>query len=382
MKSPKELGEKLAKQWQQADHRETRLLSAQAWPVDIGIGKPTSQQVLNNTSAVSCDIECWKQTSVGEVIYQNIQYRGVSEAVSIPIIWRLRNPSEWIKAIDQVDITNEYQRLGNILSELDRRYSRLLIRQRSLWLDKNDEDIITAGKLADQLEPGMAAGRPLRLMSGLGVDTKFFERHSALIEKLLDVRYDGAVTEHGMHHFLGAPPEKDHWLLVKPLQHGLLPYQRMRLTSSELAELTLPANRIIVIENERCEHLLPDLPGCIAILGAGFDLQWLSGQGWANKKILYWGDMDTWGLKILSQARQYCPTIQSVLMNRTLYERHYHFAVHEPVTAQTDTPAMLTTDEAALYQQLLMDERGRLEQEFIPHEQVVEDILVALGHLK
>ena len=380
MHSPEALILKLSKQWHQADIREARLLSPSSWPLELSIGKPTAQKAVKKTADVKHHIERWQSIQVGEVICDTVKYREFSEPVFVPVVWRLRQPSEWISAINEPVITDEFHRLSHIISVADQKYHRMLIRQRALWLSKTVEDVIAALQLVDKMTPRIASGRPLRLLSGMGVDTKFFERHFTLIEKLLDVRYDGAVSEVGLLAFLGAPPEKDHWLLVKPLSDGLLPFKRFRVTSGELADLDLPARNIILIENERCEHLLPEIKDCIAILGAGLDLGWLAGAAWCSKELYYWGDIDTWGLLMLSRARNAQPGLISILMNRTVYESNRNFAVPEPVRAQDTSPPNLLDDEKALYEILVASDKGRLEQEFIPVGQVNDALAVLFSN--
>ncbi|MDK2776809.1 MAG: DUF2220 family protein [Pseudomonadota bacterium] len=374
MHSPEELILKLSKQWCQANIREARLLSSSSWPLELNIGKPTAQQAVKKTADVKRHIEHWQSIQIGEVIYDTVKYRDFAEPVVVPIVWRLRQPSEWISAINDPAITEEFHRLSHIISVADQKYHRLLIRQRALWLSKTVEEVIAALQLVDKLTPGIASGRPLRLLSGMGVDTKFFERHFTLIEKLLDVRYTGAVVEVGLLAFLGAPPEKDHWLLVKPLSAGILPFERIRLTSKELEALDLPAHRILLVENEQCEHLLPDVHDCIAILGAGLDLGWLAGEAWQSKELLYWGDIDSWGLLMLARAREAQPGVRSILMSLTVYDSNKDHAVSEPVKAQDRSPLNLTAEEKGLYEQLVTCDKGRLEQEFISADQVKDAI--------
>lgn len=65
----------------------------------------------------------------------------------------------------------------------------------------------------------------------------------------------------------------------------------------------LPSERVLIVENESCQHQLPSVPNTIAVLGAGFDLSWTEAEWLARKKIAYWGDIDTWGLHFLAKAR-------------------------------------------------------------------------------
>lgn len=52
MKSPTELATKLARQWQNADLREQRLLSADSWPVRLSIGKPSGRAIKEDLNKV------------------------------------------------------------------------------------------------------------------------------------------------------------------------------------------------------------------------------------------------------------------------------------------------------------------------------------------
>ena len=94
----------------------------------------------------------------------------------------------------------------------------------------------------------------MRTLSLEGVDTKFFERNARLVTTLLDARYDGEVSQIGLETFLGAVTEGDHWLLVMDLDGTLLPFQKQRVRSSELRDIALPGERLLIVENECCQH--------------------------------------------------------------------------------------------------------------------------------
>lgn len=58
----------------------------------------------------------------------------------------------------------------------------------------------------------------------------------------------------------------------------------------------------------------------MAVLGAGLNLEWLRAAWLQDRRIAYWGDLDTWGLLMLSRARERQPYLESVLMSRELFE--------------------------------------------------------------
>lgn len=374
MKLPADLAEKLSRQWQQTELRLERLLSEAAWPVELMIGKPSGEQFARHTAEVRQQVQAWQAVTVGEVIFTAVKYRAAADAVELPLCWRLHTPTEWVAATENGQVQQEFRILEQLVfsGRVRQVYHAALIRERSLWRNKPVEDVITTASLADSLSPGAAQGRPLRLMAGFGVDTKFMERNAKLLQRLLDERYNGTASEQGLHAFLDAAVESDHWLLVKPLTSGLLPFKRLRLSTRELADTPLPCRRILVIENERCEHLLPELDA-IAILGAGLDLGWLASPVFDGKQILYWGDMDSWGLTMLARARQLRPAIGSVLMDQATFEAfHVGAAVVELAPAGEQIPNGLTTAEQQFYLYLLNSPKGRLEQEFVPASRVAD----------
>ncbi|HGN0700046.1 Wadjet anti-phage system protein JetD domain-containing protein [Pseudomonas aeruginosa] len=372
MKSPTDIGCSLARQWQRSSVRLDRLLNPASWPQRLNIGKPSARLFTDNIQVVLRHVENWRSVKVGKVDWEPVSYRAGLAPISLPMRWHLRSPSEWIAATDDPAVSQEYAQLEYLVEQVDSSFHALLVAQRSLWLTKPSEEVVATARLATQLSPGCAQGRPLRLLAEQGVDTKFFERNAILLTKLLDERFEGAASEQGLTTFLDAFEETSHWVLVVPLQPELLPFKRIRLTTSELAETPLPGSRLLVVENEQCVHLLPEtLPDTLAVLGAGLDLQWLASAHLAEKQIAYWGDMDTWGLLMLARARLHQPAVEALLMERELFDQHsVGSAVVEPTKAQELAPQGLMTDEADFYRYLLTQERGRLEQEYLPRMQV------------
>lgn len=371
MKSPIEISLHLARQWYQSGIRVKRLSVPQAWPLSLSIGKPSAALFSQNPQAVQRHVEAWRKVHVGTVDWGEIAYRAGLDPVLLPLQWHLRNPTEWIEATGDAEVLSEYRRLEYLTERIAPCFHALLLTQRQLWLKKNVDELITAANVALRLEPGCANGRAFRMLAEYGVDTKFFERNAALLSRLLDERFEGEPSQQGLAVFLDALDESNHWLLLVPLAPDLLPFKRLRVTAAELAETDWPCSRVLAVENEQCLHLLPALPGTIAILGAGLDLRWLAAPKLADMPIAYWGDLDTWGLLMLARARHYQPNIRSLLMDRSLFDTYAsERAVIEPVKAGDSAPEGLEDSEVKLYQHLSVQERGRLEQEYLPRDVV------------
>lgn len=380
MYSPDELRKKLARQWDNARLRADRLLPPGNWPLCLPIGKPSAKIFAEQAQRVLQHVQLWRQVAVGRVEWKEVNYRASDGPVSMPFRWILNSPSDWLNAAADPVMNREFRLLEGIIEQVDPIFHPLLVNHRSLWRHKGTQDIISAARLACRLEPGCAKGLPLRLLSGQGVDTKFIENNISLLTRLLDVRFSGEASEQGLTTFLDAFDDSSHWVLVAALSPGLLPFKKCRVTTAELAETTLPASRVLVIENEQCLHQLPVLSDTITILGCGLDVQWLSSSVLDEKRVAYWGDMDSWGLLMLARARRCRPTLDVLLMNRELFEQYAsHSAVPEPVKAQEAIPDGLLNEEADFYRYLTCSPRGRLEQEFLPAG-VVEEALVRWGN--
>lgn len=381
MHSPTRLAAQLARHWQRADWRERQLLqAASAWPLRLPIAAPTAAQFRDDGPAVAQHLQAWRAIAaqgLGRVHWQTRQYLAAAAPIDLPMQWELPKPSDYLAAIralrpaGHAEVAADYQALQTVLARVDAQFHRLLLRRLALWRGVPPDDVATAARMALQLAPGCAQGRPLRALTLAGNDSKFFERHAALLTALLDVRFDDAASRQGLAAFLDASADDEHWLLIAPLAPGLLPQlplARLRVAASDLAATPLPARRILLVENERCLHLLQGalpLPDSIAILGAGLNLAWLAAPWLQQRQVAYWGDIDTWGLHMLARARSHLPQLHALLMNRATFNAHAPAAVAEPLLAPNPEPGTLSPEEAALDAHLRSLERGRLEQEFI-----------------
>lgn len=371
MKSTVDLARRFASQWENPELREARLLGYEnAWPISLPIGRPSGTSLASDLDAVRAHVLGWREVRTGRVIWEVRSYRAAAEPVEVPVRWELRNANEWVEAGGSRAVRAEFVALSSLVEQTDPIFHSLLIRRRSLWRGRADSEVARAARVALQLAPGCAESRPLRLLSVAGIDTKFFERNGSLITAMLDVRFDGEPSNLGLAAFLGALPEGDHWLLVRDLDGRLLPFEFLRIRSSELKETALPAQHILIVENEQCHHLLPELPDTIAVFGSGSDLSWTTATWLAQKAVAYWGDIDTWGLRFLATARSHVPHLTALMMDQQIFLDHGTAAVVEPVIADIHPPADLTPLEQDLYRWLTRLKLGRLEQEFLTPEVV------------
>lgn len=375
MKSPKELSRKLARQWENANLRENRLLQEpDAWPITLSIGKPPPAKIQDTIGTVRQHFETWRSVSIGDVVWKESSYRSTNGMVRYPAEWVLHNPIDWVAACADKKIIHEYRLLSGFLKVAKPESHSLLIRRRSLWSDCDSEEVEKVLRIVDDLHPGMAEGMPLRALTLTGNDTKFLERNERLLVALLDIRFDGEATRQGLEAFLGASSNRGHWLLVYDLDGSLLPFEQLRVRSAELSKQPLPGKHLLIVENENCLHQLPELPDTLAILGAGFDLTWTAARWLREKNVAYWGDLDTWGLYLLGRARMNIPGLVPILMTRAAFDANIRHAVAEKTLAEIPENWPLTLTEKQLYLDLAKRPMGRLEQEFIPAQTVCESL--------
>lgn len=207
-----------------------------------------------------------------------------------------------------------------------------------------------------------------------GVHTKFIEERRKLLAELLDSVLDAAAIDGeatGVQAF-----ERRYGLRGKPALvrfRVLDPGLRLRglhdvaTPAEQFAELDLPVRRVFITENEINGLAFPDAEASIVVFGLGYGLERLAVRWLRDKRIFYWGDLDTHGFAILDKLRGILPPAQSFLMDRDTLLDHQALWGQEPI--QHDKPlARLTPEECRLYDDLRLDrlgERVRLEQERI-----------------
>ncbi|MDA0823660.1 MAG: DUF2220 family protein [Proteobacteria bacterium] len=251
----------------------------------------------------------------------------------------------------------------------DSAYYPILVRNIESVRQLDSHDVRAIARLLPQMHQGMAKQCFPRALPVTGIDTKFIETHVNLISALLDQRDDGAVSTAGdLWNWLGTRRQTKDRIWVRPLcaqtRSALANLEYLQLTSDVLRDTRLPGERVVIIENEQSGYAVDDIPLGLAIFGAGRNLAWMRAAWLREKKIAYWGDLDSWGFEMLSQARGHQPHTQSLMMDRETVLRHRERLVDEAST-HAAIPPYLNEDESHLFMELRDRVYGgsRLEQE-------------------
>ena len=157
----------------------------------------------------------------------------------------------------------------------------------------------------------------------------------------------------------------------------------LRLASDTLLAFELPADNILVIENEQSCLSLSEIPNTIAVAGGGKNVGWLRAEWLMSKRVAYWGDIDSEGFTILSDARSKLSTLTSLMMDARTVEAYQPRMVSEPESVDKE-PIALTSEELSVFRALRSGQYAhpRLEQERLPPDYTLKVIRCWLAQIR
>ena len=216
--------------------------------------------------------------------------------------------------------------------------------------------------------------RYLRQVDVPGVDTKFIERHRAILSELVDLvigPVDRESRDFAVRYGFRDKPSR---VRVRVLDAAIsvLPagITDVELRADELASHPFDVEQVFLVENEVTSLAFPLVPRSLLMFGGGYAVSRVSRLHWLRDvPLYYWGDIDTHGFRILDLLRSRFPDVRSMLMDRATLLAHEAHWDREPAPVNVHLEH-LTADEAALYRDLVEDTFGpavRLEQERISY---------------
>jgi hypothetical protein len=216
----------------------------------------------------------------------------------------------------------------------------------------------------------------LRQVDIPGVHSKFIEGHRSVLTELFDLvlpedvvdREAGGVAGFGQRYgFRGKPVRVRFRILDDAL--AVFPTgtdQDIAVTHDTFAGLDLPVGTVFITENEINFLAFPRAAQSMVVFGAGYGFDMFVRARWLqDRRLFYWGDIDTHGFAILDQLRGLFPHVRSFLMDRETLMAHKSLWGHEPRREMRDLPR-LDPEEQALYDDLRYNRLGdqlRFEQE-------------------
>jgi hypothetical protein len=339
---------------------------------------PTGNQLLEDLAHFHGYIEAWRKWQWPlQVTWAKKQFRQVGEC-DVPIRLEINSTQDLIAVLGTPAIERSQgwaERMEPLLSLGSTLFTTLI---KQLWelerLSMADIHLLTS--VLPQLHRGLGQQRYLRALPLQGVDTKFVELNQTLITALLDAMHGREISAHGgLEAWLECCSTPSNWLHVKPLCSEARIFfggiELLQLPFEHLVNSALPARNVLVVENRQAGYELPELPDTIAVFGGGANTAWLQAQWLKDRRIGYWGDLDTWGLKILADARRKQPHVEALMMDEETLLAHVERGVCEERSAELPEQG-LTISERALFDRLRSnrDGIGRLEQERLSQDYV------------
>lgn len=160
------------------------------------------------------------------------------------------------------------------------------------------------------------------------------------------------------------------------------------ITAGDRADLPYLPTTVLIVENrDTAFYFPPSIPGGIAVLGNGDAVVRVIGTVqplMAAARVVYWGDIDAEGLRIVSRLRSRGHHLDTILMDVAAYDAYAPFGTNRDPSGKTispgepNPPPLLTDTETELYRRLtdpaFLGHR-RIEQERIPLVVAVDRLL-------
>lgn len=374
---PSDLVAQVRKRWDRGELLSAMVSDEPVFPLRLGLRPPTSTDLTEHFE----DVRAWV-AELREMKHVRLQMREFRH--------RIRGASAlpeqaWLDSLE--DALALIQR-GGQAAAFRRQFDVIRQRQPALtpWLQRHP---LRALELRDRwprlldvidwLQRNPRPGLYLRQVDIPGVDSKFIERHRAVLSELLDLALPASAIDPGARGAGGfirrygfqAKPMQLRFRLLDP-ELALLPGVRggdITLDADSFRMLRCPVTRVFITENEINFLAFPEVPGAMVLFGAGYGFQHLDGCEWLQRcELYYWGDIDTHGFAILDQLRRRFSHVRSLLMDRATLLAHRELWGEEN-TPITHDLGHLGEDERALYDALRDQRLGqrnvRLEQELI-----------------
>ncbi len=231
-----------------------------------------------------------------------------------------------------------------------------------------------------------SSGLYLRQIDLPGIDTKFTERYTGVLSAWLDLTLEAddlntSATRFAERYGFKGKPELIRFRFLDPdlewrgCSDISIPAEQFVQLFSETEEL--PVSHVFVVENDISALSFPRAEKSMVLFGRGYSFDSLRDCLWLKRvKLIYWGDLDTHGFRILDQFRSIFPHTESVLMDWKTLRDHESSWGEEPKPTQVDLHH-LTKEELDLYDELRFNrirKNLRLEQEFIRYSHVYRSI--------
>lgn len=370
-------------------HLIDRLCGERSFPIELKLKLPTQKEIVKDVGGYQKFIWNWRSFPHQHLIKRrSIEYRYGIDGTDVPEYLVVNNWDELFELAGEkhrssiTGFMNRCRRLEKLTFADVQVFYRLL---RILW-EFTDDEFNDLCVVYPQLHENMGQGRLyVRSLPVNNIDTKFIERHENVIWSIIKAVYASrgkVLSAADLGEFLGVVAKPNNFInmiiLDPELTGSTNGYSILKVSAEELFRINPPGTDLLVVENEQSGYMLPPLKNTVAIFGTGKNLGW-AGAPWIKmrRRVVYWGDIDSWGYAMLADFRKNCGIkVPSIMMNSLMIDMHADkMAVEDTVCTPEET--WLTPEEIKALKTLErgVNGRNRLEQEKIDQDVVIKEIL-------
>lgn len=361
----------------------------------LSLGRVTEAEAVRDLHGLKAELVRWREILPHRpgwrVVLAEQRFRTVGLTVRLPRELTVDSTESLIRALQPNDVTPAVWRTAisrlqrfcetfGLTSDDSRRSAAASLRGLKLLFpqDTSDREFEAVLRTLSWLLRHPNAGLFPRALPVAGVDSKWLDRRRGTLARLWNTVTGENVSAADFLEHVGLL-RLPQFVLVKNAAAWVgeeAAEEVVKLPVETLAKKAPESPVVLIIENEQTALSL-DFRDVPIFLALGYGVTLLESLPWMKeKRILYFGDLDTHGLAILAECRRLFPQTESVLMDLPTFERWRAFAVTEPKGAEP-SPEHLTPEERALAD-VLSAGRLRLEQERIPLGTVREALLRVL----
>ena len=373
------------------------------WPWVVPLGRPTQRDVLTNAQLVLAWRDDWvdaKASGDFEVETDVIAWRAIGTQ-TVPVWVLFVNTKAIAKVAGLLPLWTQVVTRAKRFVALWPGIEEAMVREWAMLADWSDDAVLALERVLTWFVDHPKSGLYLRQLPIEGVDTKWFtEPRKKVVQRLLV-----AIREAKVGAVLGTEPSE---VLGPDMTFetvcGLKPFPKLirarlldevdqklfyglsdlSLPLDEWAQLPLYPEIVFISENLQTGLAFEAHPKSVVFFGLGAGVTQLAAIPWVRTaRIIYWGDVDTYGLEILAHLRSVLPQTESVMMNRQTLEAFRGLAVAENRQASGAHVEHLRENEREVFDALKMGDlaRLRLEQERIPWP-VARETLLAVAQFQ
>lgn len=340
--------------------------------IELPLGVPTTAEAVEDLKRLEGWIRDWRAIEAEgfDVIWHDARWPSLGTRKTVPQRLCLSSIEEILRFIDpKTLLLKEFDRALLRARAIEKVASEIfsdVLKNKSLFFDYSDDDFERFVSLFKWLSNHRPACVFVRELPVEGVDTKWFEKHRGLLEKLLRARFKDLDWEHKSLQELWELEAPESLVRVRGLEQFVPAIGKpsyLALPSSVLNGIK--PQSVVIFENLQTSLSVQLFPGTLILMGMGMACEILDEITWMKKvPVYYFGDLDVHGLAILGRVRSHFPQVRSILMDEQTLRSWRHLAIRDP-NLNAPEPICLTESEQKLYE-VLREKRLRLEQERIP----------------